>query len=89
MDLFFFFSILVLVFFSGINSYDSIWNYSFSYAIAKGQIPFLEVNMITPGFYNFLMSLGFLISHNNIIFFMEQALLVTVTFVLKIKKIRA
>lgn len=49
----FFFSILVLVFFSGINSYDSIWNYSFSYAIAKGQIPFLEVNMITPGFYNF------------------------------------
>lgn len=74
------FSMFVLVFFSGINSYDSIWNYSFSYAIAKGQIPFLEINMITPGFYNFLMSLGLLISHNNIIFLMEQALLVTVTF---------
>ena len=75
------FSLFVLIYFSGLNSYDSIWNYSFSYAISHGQIPFLEINMITPGFYNFLMSLGLLISHNNIVFLIEQAFLVMVAFI--------
>lgn len=75
------FSLFILIYFSGLNSYDSIWNYSFSYAISRGQIPFLEINMITPGFYNFLMSLGLLISHNNVVFLIEQAFLVMIAFI--------
>lgn len=75
------FSLFILIYFSGLNSYDSIWNYGFSYAISRGQIPFLEINMITPGFYNMLMSLGLLISHNNIVFLIEQAFLVMIAFI--------
>lgn len=78
----FFFSFFILTFFAGnIVVYDSVWNYSFSYAIAKGEIPFLDFNMIIPGFYNFLMAIGLnLISNNILVFLAEQALLVTISF---------
>lgn len=78
----FFFSFLILVFFaSNIVVYDSVWNYSFSYAIASGEIPFLDFNMIIPGFYNFIMAIGLrLINDNILVFLAEQALLVTISF---------
>ena len=78
----FFAALAALTFFSNLNCYDAAWNYGFSYAFSKGEIPFKEFNMITPGFYNFAMSLGLYISHNNLIFLIEQALLVTLTFFL-------
>lgn len=78
----FFFSLGILIVFSNtLFTYDSVWNYSFSYAIANGQIPFLDFNMVVPGFYAFLMSIGLRIfSNSSIIFFVEQALLVTIMF---------
>ena len=78
----FFFSFFILTFFaSNIAVYDSIWNYSFSYAIARGEIPFLDFNMIIPGFYNFIMAIGLkLISNNILVYFLEQSLLVTISF---------
>lgn len=76
----YFFSLFILIFFSSINSYDSIWNYGFSYALSKFQIPFVEINMITPGFYNFVMAFGLLFCHNNLVYLLEQALLIALTF---------
>lgn len=60
-----------LIFFGHLNSYESVWNYGFSYAFAIGEIPYVEFNMIIPGFYNFIMSLGLHISHNNLVFLIE------------------
>ena len=68
------------MFFSQLNFYDAAWNYGFSYAFSKGEIPFKDFNMITPGLYNFVMSLGLHISHNNLMFLIEQSLLITLTF---------
>ena len=77
----FVFSLAILTFFSiYTNNWDALWNYEFSYSMAKGQIPYKEFTMIIPPFYNFLMSLGLLISHNHIIFLIEQALLITISF---------
>ena len=78
----FLFSLFVLVFFSSINTYDSMWNYGFSYAFSKFQVPFLEFNMVIPGFYNMLMSIGLMLCHNNIIFLIEHAVIITITFYL-------
>lgn len=76
----FFLALFALMFFSQLNFYDAAWNYGFSYAFSKGEIPFKDFNMITPGLYNFVMSLGLHISHNNLIFLIEQSLLITLTF---------
>lgn len=78
----FIFSLCVLIFFSGnLTTYDEVWNYSFSYAISQGQVPFRDFNMIVPGFYNFVMSLGLsLFSDSILVYFIEQALLITIAF---------
>lgn len=73
-------ALVALTFFSNLNCYDAAWNYGFSYAFSKGEIPFKDFNMITPGLYNFVMSLGLHISHNNLMFLIEQSLLITLTF---------
>ena len=74
-----------LIFFGHLNSYESVWNYGFSYAFAIGEIPYVEFNMIIPGFYNFIMSLGLHISHNNLVFLIEQSILITLTFLIVYK----
>ena len=78
----FVFTLFVMVFFGMYtNSWDAIWNYGFSYSMAKGELPYLDFTMIIPPFYNFIMSLGLIfISHNNIVFLIEQAILITVNF---------
>lgn len=76
----FFIVLVALTFFSNLNCYDAAWNYGFSYAFSKGEVPFKDFNMITPGLYNFVMSLGLHISHNNLLFLIEQSLLTTLTF---------
>lgn len=82
--LFFVFALclFILVFFSDfINTHDSMCNYGFSYALSHNQVPFVEFNTVTPGFYSFLMSLGLrFISDDNIVFLCEQALLITIAF---------
>lgn len=45
-------ALVALTFFSNLNCYDASWNYGFSYAFYKGEIPFRDFNMITPGFYS-------------------------------------
>lgn len=76
----FFIVLVALTFFSNLSCYDAAWNYGFSYAFSKGEVPFKDFNMITPGLYNFVMSLGLHISHNNLLFLIEQSLLITLTF---------
>lgn len=78
----FLFALGILIFFSSINTYDAIWNYGFSYALSKFQTPFVEINMITPGFYPMIMSLGMFLCHNNLVFLIEQALFFTFAFYL-------
>ena len=74
---------VLLLFGSYINTWDAIWNYGFSYSIAKGQIPYRDFTMIIPPLYNFIMSIGLvLFSHDNIVFLIEQSLLVTMAFCL-------
>ncbi|MBQ2639356.1 MAG: hypothetical protein IJF92_01130, partial [Bacilli bacterium] len=76
------FTLFVLVVF-GIyaNNWDSLWNYGFSYSIAKGQIPYNDFTMIVQPLYNYIMSIGLiLVSHNNIVFLLEQAILVSINF---------
>ena len=73
-------ALFCLIFFGHLNSYESVWNYGFSYAFAIGEIPYVDFNMITPGFYSFIMSLGLFISHNNLVILIEQAFLITAVF---------
>ena len=73
--------IILLVFGMEINSYDAIWNYGFSYSISRGQIPYRDFTMIIPPLYNFIMSIGLIVfSHDNLVFLIEQSLLISLTF---------
>lgn len=73
-------SLFILLYISPLNMGDALWNYEFSYAIARGEIPFKDFNMIVPGFYNFVMAFGLLFYHDNIVFLVEHALLITIAF---------
>ena len=75
------FSLFVLTIFSTYaNTWDALWSYEFSYSIVKGEIPYIDFVMIIPPFYNYLMAIGLLISHNNFVFLIEQAFLITFCF---------
>ena len=82
----FVFSLLTLVFFGfSRNTIDSIWNYGFSYAIYKGQIPYVDFTMVVTPFYNFVMSIGLNVFSDNIVFLIEQSILITIAFYLLYK----
>ena len=57
---------------------DTYPNYAFSYALSKGEIPYIDFNLIVPIFSPFLYSLGFIISHSLTFFYLEQAFLLMV-----------
>lgn len=78
----FLFSMLVLVFFGfSRNTFDSIWNYGFSFAMTRGQVPYRDFTMIVPPLYNFVMAIGLkLFSTNNVVFLIEQSILITIIF---------
>lgn len=59
---------------------DVLWNYGFSYAISRGEIPYVDFNMILPPTYAFLMSIGLLFDSNILIFYLENSLLITFIF---------
>ena len=59
---------------------DPIAMYGFSYAITKGEIPYLDFNIISTPLYAFLMAIGLLFWNNFTMLLIEQALLVTLFF---------
>lgn len=61
---------------------DVLWNYGFSYAISRGEIPYVDFNMILTPFYSFLMSIGLLFHQNILVFYIENALLIVLLFYL-------
>lgn len=61
-------------------SLDTYNNYAFSYALTMGQIPYVDFNLVIPLFSTFLYSIGLFINHSILIFYIEQALLLTVLF---------
>ena len=61
---------------------DVLWSYGFSYAISKGEIPYLDFNMIITPLYPVLMSIPLLINKNIIVFYIFNALLMTSAFYL-------
>lgn len=79
-------SFLLIYFFGHIFVYpDSINTYGFSYAIFKGQVPYLDFNMITTPLYAFYQSL-FLHIYNDVLMIMiSQTLLITINFILLYK----
>lgn len=60
------------------NNMDDIWNYGFSYNIAKGAIPYKDFNMVVMPFYSLLMALPLKIFSNTLItFHVSNAILVS------------
>ena len=57
---------------------DEIWNYGFSYNIAKGAIPYKDFNMIVMPFYSLLMALPLKFFYNNLlVFHLSNAILIS------------
>lgn len=59
---------------------DPLDNYGFAKAIAKGEIPYLDFNLITTPLYAFITSLGLHIYDNFLTFLIEQAILITACY---------
>ena len=57
---------------------DELWNYGFSYNIAKGAIPYRDFNMVVMPFYSLIMSLPLKIFGNNLfVFHLFNAILIS------------
>lgn len=67
------------------NYGDPINNYAFSYAITRGEVPYLDFNIISTPLYAFVMTPFLFLANNYITFLLEQSLLVTIAFVLLYK----
>lgn len=63
-------------------SLDTYNNYAFSYALTMGQIPYVDFNLVVPLFSPFLYSIGLFINHSILIFYIEQAILLTTVFLM-------
>lgn len=63
-----------------LNYGDPISNYGFSYAIARGEVPYLDFNTISTPLYAFYGAIGLMIWNNYLMFIISHAILVTVTF---------
>lgn len=75
--LFFFFS---LVFFFNLSRGDTYVNFGFSYAIARGEVPYLDFNMVIPPLSPWFYSIFLLFSKSILIYYAVQALLLTILF---------
>ena len=59
-------------------SLDEIWNYGFSYNIAKGAIPYRDFNIVVMPFYSLIMAIPLKIIGNNLfIFHLSNAILIS------------
>ncbi len=66
----------------GVNYGDPIANYGFSYAIRRGEVPYLHFNTISTPLFAFFGTIGLFIWNNYTMFLLQQSLLVTVMFYL-------
>lgn len=71
---------LGLIFFFNISRGDTYVNFGFSYAIARGEIPYVDFNMVIPPFAPWLYSIFLLFSKSIIMFYLGQAFLLTIFF---------
>lgn len=78
--LLFIFFFISLVFIFTLSRGDTFVNYGFSYAISRGEIPYKDFNMVITPFAPFLYSMGLLLFNNIIMFYLEQAILLTILF---------
>lgn len=62
----FIFILLFNMFLNPINL-DEIWNYGFSYAISRGEIPYLDFNMVITPLFPFIMSIPLIIFGKNLL----------------------
>lgn len=68
--------------------YDEIWNYGFSYSMAKGFLPYRDFNMVITPLFNFLLSLPFHFFGGSIlVFHIEGAFIFIMTAYLLFKLI--
>lgn len=63
-----------------INYGDPISSYGFSYGIVRGQIPYLDFNMISTPLYAFYGAISLLVWNNYLMFIISHAILVTICF---------
>lgn len=82
--LFIFFFISIAFIFT-LSRGDSFVNYGFSYAISKGEIPYKDFNLVISPFAPFLYSIFLIFNKSILVFYLEQALLLTLLFAI-IKK---
>lgn len=83
----FLFSLFLIwnIFIQQLNA-DEIWNFGFSYGIYKGEIPYVDFNMVIPLFFPFLFAIPFFIfGPNMLIFHIQNALILTFTCYLLFK----
>lgn len=78
--LFVFFFFCLQFFYSSFQG-DLIYNYGFSYAISRGEIPYRDFNMIIPPFGAFFYAIPFLLFGSNLVVLnLFQALLICLLF---------
>ena len=84
--LIFLFSFFSMSFFFSFIDGDVLWNYGFSYAISRGEIPYLDFNMIITPIYPMINSLFLKVFSNNIlVFYIVNSSLITGMFYLLFK----
>ena len=78
--LLFFFCFFILVFTYSIITSDAIWNYGFSYAIARGEVPYVDFNMVVPTFSPIFYLIPFLFSDSYLVYLLFQSILFVILF---------
>lgn len=76
----FFFFLLCLLFFYTVYRGDTYANYGFSYAISRGEIPYLDFNMVITPLSPLLYSFGLFIWRDLLTIYIEQSILLCVLF---------
>lgn len=74
----FIYSFLCLLFIYTLSRGDSYVNYGFSYAISRGEVPYVDFNLVILPFAPFLYAIFLLFSKSIICYYLGQSLLLTV-----------
>ena len=64
---------------------DTIVNYGFSYAITRGEVPYVDYNLIIPLFSPFLYSIFLFISKSFLFYYIVQSIFVVLFFIVLFK----
>ena len=75
---FYFFYCLVLAY--NLIRGDSYVNFGFSYAITRGEVPYVDFNLVIPPLAPWLYSIFLFLNSSILVFYLEQALLLTLFF---------